>query len=62
MNTLNIELKSVKVEAKTRKLRAEWTPEMAHDISTMIDWDSYWEFYILREIRREKIDRILSKF
>jgi hypothetical protein len=62
-HSIDLNIKSVKVECSTRKLRAEWTPEMAFDISYQagMDWDSYLEGYMQSTIRKEKIEEILSK-
>ena len=33
MNEVNINMKSVEVKTKTRKIRTSWTPEMVNDVS-----------------------------
>jgi hypothetical protein len=60
---IDLNIKSVKVECSTRKLRAEWTSEMATDISgySGIDWSEYFYSYLKATIRKEKIEKILSK-
>ena len=34
---LNVELRSVPIVAKTRKLKAQWTPEFAQDLNAEAD-------------------------
>ena len=56
-------MKSVKVEAKTRPIRAAWTREMAADISSFhsIDIDKELSAILKREIRKSKASNIFGK-
>ena len=60
---MNLKMKSVKVEAKTRPIRAAWTREMAADISSFhsIDIDNELSAILKREIRKSKASNIFGK-
>lgn len=66
MKELNINITSVEVKAKTRKLRAKWTPEMAKEIKYHASIDPYEldEIYmkeLRRSNRRNSINNIFKK-
>ena len=60
-----IELISKEVKVTTRPIRAEWTREMAMDISFTKSWEEDMERALLREMvvlsRIKKLLKILSK-
>jgi hypothetical protein len=53
-----MEVKEVK--ASTRKLRCEWTSEMAFDLKSMRGIDIFPD--IKMQYRKDKIDKILNNF
>ena len=63
---LNIELKSESIVAKTRKLKAQWTPEFAQDLSAYQSVDAEAELtsllseYISMEIDLEILDMLIK--
>jgi hypothetical protein len=63
---LNIELKSEAIVAKTRKLKAQWTPEFAQDLSAYQSVDAEAELtsllseYISMEIDLEILDMLIK--
>lgn len=61
MKSVNLDIKTVKVESKTRKLRASFTREMVSDliISNSFDMDKF-EKSILSGIRRDRIKNKIS--
>jgi len=61
MKSINLDIKTVKVESKTRKLRASFTREMVSDliISNSFDMDKF-EKSILSELRRDRIKNKIS--
>ena len=74
MKSINLGIKTVKIEPKTRKLRASFTREMVSDliISNSFDMDKFGrsryyygksEKSILSELRRDRIEnKIISIF
>lgn len=58
---MNLNIQSVKVEAKLRKLKTTFTREMIQDIQSFQAMDSTLEVYIKRELRNQKFKKILSK-
>jgi len=64
MKSINLGIKTVKVEPKTRKLRASFTREMVSDIITSNSFDmDKFEKSILSELRRDRIkNKIISIF
>ena len=63
---LNVELRSVPIVAKTRKLKAQWTPEFAQDLNAYHSIDAEAELtsmlseYISQEIDLEILDMLVS--
>ena len=63
---INVELKSEAVVAKTRKLKAQWTPEFAQDLNAYHSIDAEAELtsllseYISMEIDLEILDMLLA--
>jgi len=63
---LNVELRSVPIVAKTRKLKAQWTPEFAQDLNAYHSIDAEAELtsmlseYISQEIDLEILDMLMS--
>ena len=63
---LNVELRSVPIVAKTRKLKAQWTPEFAQDLNAYHSVDAEAELtsmlseYISQEIDLEILDMLLE--
>lgn len=64
--SLNLEIKSEPIVAKTRKLKAEWTPEMAQDLNAYHAIDAEQELtsmlseYISQEIDLEILDMLVK--
>jgi len=64
---LNVEMKSIPIVAKTRKLRAQWTPEFAQDLNAYHSIDAEAELtsmlseYISQEIDFEILDMLISE-
>ena len=60
---MKIEMKTTIVEAKTREIRAQWTPEMAKDLSYYHGIDVHKELnHILRtECRKRKASNIFGR-
>ena len=63
---LNVELRSVPIVAKTRKLKAQWTPEFAQDLNAYHSVDAEAELtsmlseYISQEIDLEILDMLMN--
>ena len=63
---INVELKSLPIVAKTRKLKAQWTPEFAQDLNAYHSIDAEAELtsimseYISAEIDLEILDMLIS--
>ena len=63
---LNVELRSVPIVAKTRKLKAQWTPEFAQDLNAYHSVDAEAELtsmlseYISQEIDLEILDMLMA--
>ena len=63
---LNVELRSVPIVAKTRKLKAQWTPEFAQDLNAYHSVDAEAELtsmlseYISQEFDLEILDMLLE--
>jgi len=63
---LNVELRSVPIVAKTRKLKAQWTPEFAQDLNAYHSIDAEAELtsmlseYISQEIDLEILDMLMT--
>lgn len=63
---LNVELRSVPIVAKTRKLKAQWTPEFAQDLNAYHSIDAEAELtsmlseYISQEIDLEILDMLMD--
>jgi hypothetical protein len=63
---LNVEMKSVPIVAKTRKLKAQWTPEFAQDLNAYHSIDAEAELtsmlseYISQEIDFEILDMLIQ--
>jgi len=64
---LNVEMKSEPIVAKTRKLKAQWTPEFAQDLNAYHSIDAEAELtsmlseYISQEIDFEILDMLISE-
>jgi hypothetical protein len=64
---LNVEMKSIPIVAKTRKLRAQWTPEFAQDLNAYHSIDAEAELtsmlseYISQEIDFEILDMLITE-
>ena len=64
---LNVEMKSIPIVAKTRKLKAQWTPEFAQDLNAYHSIDAEAELtsmlseYISQEIDFEILDMLISE-
>ena len=63
MKEINLNMKSVEVKTKTRPIRANWTSEMAQDLSTYYGMDniSSIEIALLKEIIKEKRKNKINK-
>ena len=63
---LNVELRSVPIVAKTRKLKAQWTPEFAQDFNAYHSIDAEAELtsmlseYVSQEIDLEILDMLMT--
>jgi len=63
---LNVELRSVPIVAKTRKLKAQWTPEFAQDLNAYHSIDAEAELtsmlseYVSQEIDFEILDMLMT--
>ena len=63
---LNVEMKSLPIVAKTRKLKAQWTPEFAQDLNAYHSIDAEAELtsmlseYISQEIDFEILDMLIT--
>ena len=63
---LNVELRSVPIVAKTRKLKAQWTPEFAQDLNAYHSIDAEAELtsmlseYVSQEIDFEILDMLMQ--
>jgi hypothetical protein len=63
---LNVELRSIPIVAKTRKLKAQWTPEFAQDLNAYHSIDAEAELtsmlseYISQEIDFEILDMLMT--
>ena len=63
---INVELKSEAIVAKTRKLKAQWTPEFAQDLNAYHSIDAEAELtsllseYISMEIDLEILDMLIQ--
>ena len=66
MNEININMKEVIVETKSRQLRSEWSTELVSDLKSYHNIDASDELErllgaeIKRETRKKKIERILK--
>jgi hypothetical protein len=66
MNEININMKEVIVETKSRQLRSEWSTELISDLNVYHNIDASDELErllgneIKREMRKKKIERILK--
>lgn len=62
MKEINMSIKSVKVEATTRPVRAQWTAQMANDIAslTSIDFEAELRAILRQQNRTEKLSKILN--
>lgn len=62
MKSINLNIKSVEVKAETRALKAEWTRELATDISQFAGFDSdEFERILAKELRRESRKKSIGK-
>jgi hypothetical protein len=54
MNSVDINMRSVQVEAKTRSVRATWTRELANDLESYhnIDLDKELDYLLKEEVRK----------
>jgi hypothetical protein len=65
--SINLEMRSESIIAKTRKLKAQWTPEFSQDLSAYHNIDAESELtgilgeYISQEIDLEILDMLLSE-
>ena len=63
---MNVELRSVSIVAKTRKLKAQWTPEFAQDLNAYHSIDAEAELtsmlseYVSQEIDLEILDMLMT--
>jgi hypothetical protein len=55
MKEVNLKTKSVNVEAKSRKIRCDWSTELVKDVSSFhnIDSESELERLLIGEIRKQ---------
>lgn len=66
MNEININIKEVIVETKSRQLRCDYSRELVNDLKTYHNIDASAELErilgseIKREMRKKKIERILK--
>jgi len=66
MNEINLNMKEVIVETKSRQLRSKWSTELVTDINSYHNIDAVDELERLlsnelrREMRKKKIERILK--
>ena len=60
MTSLDLKMEVKEVKASTRKLRCEWTSEMAFDLKSMHGIDIFPD--IKMQYRKDKIDKILNNF
>jgi hypothetical protein len=63
MKEINLNMKSIEVKTTTRPIRANWTAELAQDLSTFYGMDniSSIELALLKEIIREKRKNKINK-
>ena len=56
MNSIDINIKSVQVKAKTRAIRATWTRELAADLDSYhnIDIEQELSYLLKEEIQKER--------
>lgn len=67
ISSINIEMRSESITAKTRKLKAQWTPEFAQDLNAYQNIDAEAELtgilgeYISQEIDLEILDMLMAE-
>lgn len=63
MKEIDLNMKSVEVKTTTRPIRANWTSELAQDLSTYYGMDniSSIEIALLKEIIKEKRKNKINK-
>jgi hypothetical protein len=59
MNSIDINIKSVQVEAKTRTLKSTWTRELVNDLSMYhnLDIDKELNSLLKEELRKERVSK-----
>ena len=59
MNSIDINIKSVQVKAKTRTLKSTWTSELANDLSMYhnLDIDKELNSLLKEELRKERVSK-----
>ena len=59
MNSVDINMRSVQVETKTRSLKATWTRELANDLSMYhnLDIDKELNSLLKEELRKERVSK-----
>jgi len=59
MNSIDINMRSVQVETKTRTLKSTWTRELANDLSMYhnLDIDKELNSLLKEELRKERVSK-----
>ena len=59
MNSVDLNMRSVQVESKTRALKATWTSELADDLSMYhnLDIDKELNSLLKEELRKERVSK-----
>ena len=59
MNSIDINIKSVQVKAKTRTLKSTWTRELANDLSMYhnLDIEKELSYLLKEELRKERVSK-----
>ena len=57
MNSVDLNMRSVQVESKTRALKATWTSELANELDMYhnLDIDKELTYLLKEEIRKERV-------
>ena len=59
---MEIKMSSKVIQVQSKRIRCNWTVDMAKDISLSLGMGVNMEKFILTSIRKTKIEKILKKF
>lgn len=59
MNSVDLNMRSVQVESKTRALKATWTSELANelDMYNSLDIDKELSYLLKEELRKQRVSK-----